>query len=73
MNTINLPLMPQNYYGTFPIVTNLNVGDVLYVGPSRSCEEMTINTIEQDLNNFIITTDKAVLLAEVTTRVNRKG
>jgi len=73
MNTINLPLMPQNYYGTFPVVTNLKVGDVLYIGSSSSCEEMTINKLEQDLNNFIITTDKAVLLADSVTRVNRKG
>lgn len=73
MNTVHLPLMPQNYYGSFPVVTNLKIGDVLYIGPSSSCEEMTVVSLEQDLNNFIITTDKAILLSNVMTRVNRKG
>jgi len=73
MNTIHLPLIPENYYGTFPVVTNLKVGDILYIGSSFTCEEMIVNSLEQNLNNFVITTNKAILLSTSTTRVNRKG
>lgn len=73
MNTINLPLMPQNYYGNFPAVTNLRIGDVLYVGPPSSCQEMTVTSLEQKSNNVVITTDKAILISNTITRVNRKG
>ena len=73
MNTIRLPLMPENYYGSFPVVTNLKVGDVLYIGPSLTCEEMIIESLTQDLNNLVIKTDKSILVAHSITRVNRKG
>jgi len=73
MNTIHLPLMPENYYGSFPVVTNLKIGDILYIGPSLTCEEMTVQSLKQDLNNFVIKTDKAILVANLIARVNRKG
>jgi hypothetical protein len=72
MQTITLPLNPANYFGTLPAVTNLSVGDVLYIGPRDVVEEMTIQSFERDDVNFIINTDKAVLVATRTTRVNRK-
>ena len=65
--------MPENYFGTLPAVTNLSVGDILYIGPRDTVEEMTIQSIEQKDDNLIINTDKAILLATRTTRVNRKG
>lgn len=73
MNTIYLPPFPENYYGSFPVVTNLKVGDVLYIGLSSACQEMTVQSLEQDLNNLVIKTDKAILMANSITRVNRKG
>jgi hypothetical protein len=72
MQTKTLPLMPENYFGTLPAVTNLSVGDILYIGPRDTVEEMTIQSIEQKDDNLIINTDKAILLATRTTRVNRK-
>lgn len=73
MQTITLPLSPANYFGTLPAVTNLVVGDTLYIGPRDTVEEMTIESIEKKDDNVIINTDKAILLATRTTRVNRKG
>ena len=73
MKTIHLPLMLENYYGSFPIVTNLKINDILYIGPPAVCEEMIVKSLKKDLSNFVINTDKAILVANSITRVNRKG
>jgi hypothetical protein len=73
MQTIILPLMPENYFGTLPAVTNLLVGDTLYIGPRDTVEEMTIQSIEKKDDNVILHTNKAILVATRTTRINRKG
>lgn len=71
--SITLPKNPQNHYGTQPAVTNLNVGDVLYIGSQHDLEEMTVTSLEYTQDGFIIHTDKETLIATNTTRVNKKG
>lgn len=71
--SITLPKNPQNNYGTQPAVTNLNVGDVLYIGGQHDLVEMTVTSLEYTQDNFIIYTDKETLIATNTTRVNKKG
>lgn len=73
MQTITLPIQPENYFGTQPAVTNLNVGDVLYIGSRHNLEEMQILSLARENDNIIISTDKATLIASNLTRVNRKG
>lgn len=70
---ITLPKNPLNNYGTQPAVTNLKIGDVLYIGDQYTLEEMTVTGFESDGNNFIIYTDKETLSATNITRVNKKG
>lgn len=70
--TINLPINPANYYGHPAAVTNLQQGDLLYIGDKDNLEEMIIQSfiIEDQVTKII--TDKAVLVASRTTRVNRR-
>ena len=71
---INLPLMPENYYGRAASVENLILGESIYVGPSATCEEMVVKEMAYNkLDRYEIYTDKAVLIAERNTRVATKG
>jgi len=71
---INLPLMPENYYGRPASVENLILGESIYVGPSKTCEEMIVKDMAYNkFDRFEIYTDKAVLIAERNTRVACKG
>ena len=71
---INLPLMPENYYGRAASVENLILGESIYVGPSKTCEQMVIKDIAYNNSGYYeIYTDKAVLIAERNTRVACKG
>lgn len=70
--TINLPVNPANYYGNPTAVTNLQQGDVLYIGDRHNLEEMIVQSfiIEDQVTKII--TDKAMLVASRTTRINRR-
>jgi hypothetical protein len=71
---INLPLMPENYYGRAASVENLILGESIYVGPSATCEEMVVKEMAyNELDRYEIYTDKAVLIAERNTRVATKA
>jgi hypothetical protein len=45
MPTLQLPLMPENYYGSRSSIENLILGESIYVGPSATCEEMVVKEI----------------------------
>jgi hypothetical protein len=70
--TINLPVNPANYYGNPTAVTNIQQGDLLYIGDKDNLEEMIVQSfiIEDQVTKII--TDKAMLVASRTTRVNRR-
>lgn len=71
---INLPLMPENYYGRAASVENLILGESIYVGPSPTCEEMVVKEIAyNNSGHYEIYTDKAILIADRNTRVATKG
>jgi len=72
--TLQLPLMPENYYGSRSSVENLILGESIYVGPSPTCEEMVVKEIAyNDSGHYEIYTDKAILIADRNTRVATKG
>jgi hypothetical protein len=70
--TINLPVNAANYYGHPTAVTNLQQGDLLYIGDKDNLQEMIVQSfiIEDEVTKII--TDKAMLVASRTTRVNRR-
>jgi CRISPR/Cas system CMR-associated protein Cmr5 small subunit len=71
---IQLPLMPENYYGSRSSIENLILGESIYVGPSATCEEMVVKEIAyNDSGHYEIYTDKAILIADRNTRVATKG
>lgn len=72
---ILLPVNPDHYYGTSIAVENLEIGMVLFVGPSQYTEEMVIESFGQDetKTRYEIHTDKAILTASPLTRVQYKS
>lgn len=71
---ILLPQNPDNYYGSSISVEHLEIGMLLYVGPSKDVESMTIESFSSDQTNSLyeIHTDKAILTARPNTRVQYK-
>ena len=74
MPTLQLPLMPENYYGRRSAIENLILGESIYVGPSATCEEMVVKEMAyNELGYYEIYTDKATLIAQRNTLVACKG
>lgn len=72
---ILLPVNPDHYYGTSISVENLEIGMVVYVGPSHCTEPMKIESFDQDetKTRYEIHTDKAILTATPLTRIQYKA
>jgi len=73
---IQLPLNPSNYYGTASDLQNIaNMQDppVLYIGESRTAEEMRALSMKIEGEVYTIETDKAFLIGTKFTRVNLKS
>ena len=69
MITRTLPLMPESYYGSHYSVLNLDVGDIIYVGPTPTAVPTTIKKIIQTVAGYTIITETFELFALERTRV----
>lgn len=69
MITISMPDYPNNYYGRNCNARDLQVGDVVYVGPSLIATPAEVQAIHSEPAGFTVITDKYKLLVSRNARL----